>query len=109
MMTDPRDDLSPSDGVSDVFLEFDGMKTRLGSPNGEFTFRFVQRRGGQETVIATMSFPVQASHDGHPGMMVRAYDQLIGVLRQGLFASSRARAHYRNEVQLHYPLYPTQR
>jgi len=31
------------------------------------------------------------------------------VLRQGLFASSRARAHYRNEVQLHYPLYPTQR
>jgi hypothetical protein len=108
-MTDPRDDLSPSEGVSDVFLEFDGMKTRLGSPHGDVTFRFVQRRGGQEAVIATMSFPVQAGHDGHPGMMVRAYDQLIAALRQSLFYSSRARAHYRNEAQLHYPVYPTGR
>ena len=108
-MTDPRDDLSPSDGVSDVFLEFDGMTTRLGSPHGDFTFRFVQRRGGQESVIATMSFPVQAGHDGHPGMMVRAYDQLIALLRQSLHYSSRARAHYRNEAALHYPMYPTGR
>ena len=108
-MTDPRDDLSPSDGISDIFLEFDGMTTRLGSPDGDFTFRFVQRRGGQETVIATMSFPVRASHDGHPGMMVRAYDQLIAGLRQSLYHSSRARAHYRNEAQLHYPVYPTGR
>ena len=101
------DDLSPVDGVSDVFLEFEGMKTRLGSPHGDITFRFVQRRGGQETVIATMSFPVQAAHDGHPGMMVRAYDQLIPLLRQALYHSSRARSHYRNESALHYPLYPT--
>ena len=43
-MTDTRDDLSPSDGISDVFLEFDGMKTKLGSPSGDFTFRFVQRQ-----------------------------------------------------------------
>ena len=103
------EDLSPSDGISDVFLEFDGMRTRLGSPNGDFTFRFVQRRGGQETVIATMSFPVQAGHEGHPGMMVRAYDQLIAALRQSLFQAGRARAHYRNEAVLHYPLYPTMR
>ena len=103
------EDLSPSDGVSDVFLEFDNIRTKLGSPNGDVTFRFVQRRGGQEAVIATMSFPVQAAHDGHPGMMVRAYDQLIVVLRQSLFYSSRARAHYRNEAQLHYPVYPTGR
>jgi hypothetical protein len=108
-MTDPRDDLSPSDGVSDVFLEFEGMKTRLGSPHGDITFRFVQRRAGQEAVIATMSFPVQAGHDGQPGMMVRAYDQLIAALRQSLYQSSRARAHYRNEAQLHYPVYPTVR
>jgi hypothetical protein len=101
------DDLSPMDGVSDVFLEYDSVKTRLGSPNGDVTFRFVQRRGGQETVIATMSFPVQAGHDGLPGMMVRAYDQLIPLLRQALYQSSRARAHYRNEAALHYPLYPT--
>jgi len=103
------DDLSPSDGVSDVFLEFDSMRTRLGSPHGDVTFRFVQRRGGQETVLATMSFPVQAGHEGHPGMMVRAYDQLIPALRQALYYSSRARAHYRNEASLHYPLYPSAR
>jgi hypothetical protein len=108
-MTDPRDDLSPSDGVSDVFLEFDGMKTRLGSPDGDFTFRFVQRRGGQEAVIATMSFPVRAGHDGHPGMMVRAYDQLIPILRQALFHASRARSHYRNEVARLYPADPYRR
>jgi len=84
-MTEIRDDLSPTEGVSDVFLEFDGMKTRLGSAHGEFTFRFVQRRDGQEKVIATMSFPVQAGHDGHPGMMVRAYDQLIALLLGYLF------------------------
>ena len=103
------DDLSPRDGVSDVFLEFDNLRTRLGSPHGDVTFRFVQRRGGQETVIATMSFPVQAGHDGQPGMMVRAYDQLIPLLRQGLYHAARARSHYRNESQMHYPLYPTQR
>jgi hypothetical protein len=108
-MTDPRDDLSPSDGVSDVFLEFDGMTTRLGSPHGDFTFRFVQRRGGQESVIATMSFPVQAGHDGHPGMMARAYDQLITVLRQGLYSANKARSHYRNEAALHYPAFPKAR
>ena len=108
-MTDLRDDLSPIEGVSDVFLEFDGMKTRIGSPHGEFTFRFVQRRDGQERVIATMSFPVQAGHDGHPGMMVRAYDQLIAVMRQSLFYSGRARAHYRNEAAVRYPLYQTAR
>jgi hypothetical protein len=108
-MTDLRDDLSPSDGVSDVFLEFEGMKTRLGSPNGEFTFRFVQRRGGHESVIATMSFPVQAAHDGHPGMMVRAYDQLIPALRQSLFHAGRARSYYRNEVARLYPADPYRR
>ena len=108
-MTDPRDDLAPSDGVSDVFLEFEGLKTRLGSPSGDITFRFVQRRGGQESVIATMSFPVQASHDGHPGMMVRAYDQLIPALRQSLFQAGRARSHYRNEVARLYPPDPYRR
>ncbi|HET7084373.1 MAG TPA: hypothetical protein VFI23_06360 [Rhizomicrobium sp.] len=103
------DDLRPADGLCDVYLEFDGMHAHSGSPNGDFTFRFVHRRDDQEKVLATMSFQVQAGHDGHPGMMVKAYDQMITVLRQALFTADRARAFYRNEAQLHYPAFPNRR
>ena len=105
-----KDDLTPADGLCDVYLEFDGMHARAGSANGDFTFRFVHRtEEGQERVLATMSFHVQAGHDGHPGMMARAYDQLITVLRQGLYSANKMRAHYRNEAALHYPAFPKAR
>jgi len=103
------DNLTPMDGLSDIHLEFDGMRAHSGSPNGDFTFRFVQRRDGQEKIIATMTFPVRDSHDGHPGMMARAYDQLITVLRQGLYSANKMRSHYRNEAALHYPAFPKAR
>lgn len=107
---DARDDLTPGDGLCNVFIEFDGMQTRLGSPHGDFTFRFVQRQeGAPDRVVATMSFPVNAKDDGHPGMMVRAYDQLILVLRQNLFLAGRARNFYRSEVARLYPRDPYRR
>jgi len=64
---------------------------------------------GQERVLATMTFHVQAGHDGHPGMMARAYDQLITVLRQGLYSANKMRSHYRNEAAIHYPAFPKAR
>jgi hypothetical protein len=100
------DDLTPVDGLSDIHLEFDGMRAHSGSPNGDFTFRFVQRRDGQEKVVATMTFPVRDTHDGHPGMMARAYDQMIAVLRQGLHTAAKMRGYYRHESQTRYPRGP---
>jgi len=100
------DNLTPMDGLSDIHLEFDGMRAHSGSPNGDFTFRFVQRRDGQEKIIATMTFPVRDSHDGHPGMMARAFDQMIAVLRQGLFSAAKMRNFYRHEASSRYPRGP---
>ena len=102
-MTDPRDDLTPKDDLCDVFLEFDGLQTRLNSPHGDVTFRFVHRTEGYEKVIATMSFPVHSGHDGFPGMMARAHDQLIAVLRQSLYLAGKRRNHYRHEAATAYP------
>jgi hypothetical protein len=103
MMTDARDDLTPKDGLCDVFLEFDGLQTRPNSPHGDITFRFVHRTEGYEKVLATMSFPVNSAHDGFPGMMARAHDQLIAVLRQSLYLAGKRRSHYKHEAQTHYP------
>ena len=100
------DDLTPVDGVSDIHVEFDGMRAHSNSPNGDFTFRFVQRRDGQDKIIATMTFPVRDSHDGHPGMMARAYDQMIAVMRQGLHTAAKMRNYYRQESANRYPRGP---
>ena len=42
-------------------------------------------------------------------MMARAYDQLITVLRQGLYTAGKMRGHYRTEAALHYPAFPKAR
>ena len=44
-----------------------------------------------------------------PGMMGRAYDQLVQVMRQGLFHAGRMRSFYRTEASQRYPKYPHQR
>ena len=98
-----NEDLSPSDKLSDIHLEFAGMEQHSNSPHGDFMFRFVQRREGQEKLLATISFPVRDAHDGFPGMMGRACDQMISVLRQGLFTAAKLRTHYRFEAQTRYP------
>jgi len=100
------DNLTPMDGLSDIHLEFDGMRAHSNSPNGDFTFRFVQRRDGQEKVVATMTFAVRDNHDGHPGMMARAYDQMISVLGQGLHTADKMRNYYRQESMSRYPRGP---
>jgi hypothetical protein len=105
---DELGDLTPAEGLSDIHVEFDGMRAHSGSPNGDFTFRFVQRRDGQEKIVATLTFPVRGSHDGHPGMMARAYDQVIAVMRQGLFTAGKMRGFYRQEAALRYPRSPVQ-
>ena len=102
-MMDARDDLTPADGLCDVFLEFDGMQTRSNSASGDISFRFVYRKDGKEQVVATMSFPVNSGHDGFPGMMARAHDQLVAVLRQSLYVAGKRRSHYRQEASIHYP------
>jgi hypothetical protein len=99
-------DLSPAEGLSDIHVEFDGMRAHSGSPNGDFTFRFVQRRDGQEKIVATLTFPVRDGSDGHPGMMARAYDQVIAVMRQGLFTAAKMRSFYRQDAAIHYPRSP---
>ena len=38
-----------------------------------------------------------------PGMMARAYEQMIGVLRQGLFTAAKMRNYYRHESASRYP------
>ncbi len=100
------DDLTPIDGLCDIFLEFDNFQARSGSPHGDVTFRFVQRKDGQEKVLATMRFAVRDHHDGFPGMMGRAYDQMVAVLRQGLYTAGKMRSHYRHELATRYPRNP---
>ena len=104
------DELTPKESLCDIFVEFAGMEAHSNSPHGDFTFRFVQKRDGQpDRVVATLTFPVRDSHDGFPGMMGRAYDQLIQVMRQGLFHAGRMRTFYRSEASQRYPKYPHQR
>ena len=102
-MTDNANELTASDGLCDVFLEFEGMQMQSNSPHGDFTFRFVYRKDGHEKIMATMSFHVLDAHDGFPGMMARAYDQMVTVLRQSLYTSVKMRNHYRIEASKHYP------
>jgi hypothetical protein len=97
-MTAMADELTPSDGISDVWIELDGFDRHSNSPNATVRFRIVERQRGKEVILATVPFRVEAADDGLSGMIARAYDDLIAMLRQGLFAVDKMRAHYRSEV-----------
>jgi len=97
------DDLSPADGLCNIFLEFDGLDRHQGSSHANFRFRFVHKEQEQEFTMAVLSLPVSAADDGMEGMMVRAHDQLIRVLRQSLYVSDKMRQHYRSEAARYSP------
>jgi hypothetical protein len=46
-----------------------------------------------------LKFEVAARDDGLPGMIARAHDKLILVLRQALYTSDILRSHYRKEAE----------
>jgi hypothetical protein len=95
-MPEIADDLTLTDGLSDVRLELDGLDKYLDSTNVDVRFRFVRRANNVTSVIATLNFPVCAENDGLQGMIARAYDELIAVLRQGLYEANNMRTVYRN-------------
>ncbi|HXQ51880.1 MAG TPA: hypothetical protein VN802_12350 [Stellaceae bacterium] len=92
------DDLTPTDGLSNIWIELDGFDKHLNSGDADIRFRFVHKHGGNEATLAVLALPIMASTDGFYGMVARAYDDLIAILRQGLFVSDKMRTHYRSET-----------
>lgn len=93
-----NDDLSPSDGLSNVWIEFDGLDSHLDSGNADVRFRFVLSEGGHHQVLTTISLSTPAQHDGVTGLIARAHDEMIQILRQGLWTLDTMRRRYRSTL-----------
>lgn len=87
-------DLTPGDGLSDHFIEVDGLDN-LGQGHVAVRFRVFTWRDGVQTKVAWLSFPVAPQGDRIEGQIARAYDELILALRQCLLQAARARRQYR--------------
>jgi hypothetical protein len=98
-MTAMPNDLTPSDGLSNIWLEFAGFDHHQDSANADVRFRFVHKKDGTSTTLSELSLPVRAERDGFYGMVACAHDDLIAVLRQALYVSDKLRTHYRNEAE----------
>ncbi|HLY56765.1 MAG TPA: hypothetical protein VKS60_14475 [Stellaceae bacterium] len=81
-------DLSPRDGLSDVWVEFDGLDRHVEGADADVRFRFIHREDGINHLLSTIAFPIEAQADGIEGQIVRGYDKLIAMLRQALWSAS---------------------
>ena|SRR3569833_1492100 len=102
-MAEIRDDLIPTDGLCHVFLQFESMESHMQGSGADITFRFVRKKDGLDAVISRMTVAVSAHEDGVPGMIARAYDQIVLILRQSLHIADKMRTHYKTEAAKHYP------
>jgi hypothetical protein len=92
------DDLTPSDGLSNRWIEFDGLDCHEGYTDVRFRIYDTDRRDGSKRHVATLSFPVQGSNEFYQ-IVALGHDALIAFLRQALHLSSILRASYRKEAE----------
>lgn len=94
------DDLSPSDGLSNIWLEEESVSMPLEQGAArEVNFRFVLRSRDGYQQLGSLSLSVPMGDSGMPELWVRAYDTLIAALRQGLYTSDMMRSHHRKELE----------
>lgn len=62
----------PRDGISDLFVEFDGLDAIRGSGDSIVRFRIVRLQDGEESNVAMLPFHVRAEDDGLKGQTTRA-------------------------------------
>jgi hypothetical protein len=91
-------DITQKEGISDFWVEFDGLDSVHGSGDSIVRFRIIRIVSGHEEPQATLAFHVQALNDGLNGQIARAYDALIDAMRQMTFHADQMRAHYRKEA-----------
>ncbi len=98
-MTSQSNDLTPTDRLCNVFVEFAGLDRHLGSADADIRFRFTRLDDGHERVLTELSFPVAMEGDGFSGQVARGHDALIAMLRQALFLADKMRTYYRNAAK----------
>jgi hypothetical protein len=94
-MSEDKVDITPTDGVSNYWIEFAGFDKPYRSTGANIRFDIIEQDGKKDHYRATLSFPVAAADDGLHGMIARAHDDLIDALRQMLFSSDKMRSYYR--------------
>lgn len=92
-------DLSPGDGLSDHFVDIDGLDN-IGGGAAEVRFKMFTERDGVRRTLAILPFAVPPKNDGMEGMIVRGYDDLIAALRQMLYEAATARQRYKVDADL---------
>jgi hypothetical protein len=98
MPSDIKDDLSPSDGLSNVWIDLDGIQYH-GSKRSDVSFRVFRRStDGSDQFIAALSFPVHGSNEFYETVSL-AHDELIAFLRQALYVSNILRQSYRKSAE----------
>jgi hypothetical protein len=88
-------DLTPMEGISDYWVEFDGLDTVKGSGGAYVRFRMVRVKGQTDERQATFSFWVEPENDGVDGLIGRGFDQLIDAMRQMIFQADTMRSAYK--------------
>ena len=94
------EDLSPRQGLSDHFVNVDGLDN-LGHGNAAIRFRMFTSRDGAEETLATLVCKVPPRNDGMECMVARGYDELVAALRQMLFQAAAARRQYKKRAELY--------
>ena len=82
------------DGLCDYAITFSKMEV-LGGRAARYTFDIT----GKNAYIPSLSVDVGPREDGLRGMMVRAHDQMINVLRQLLYITGMARGAYEKQPE----------
>lgn len=91
-------DLAPTDGISDVWVELDGMD--IARENAPWTIRFRFFRGARDKkeIVGSIHFDVQGYGRPFEATMAEAHEKLISALRQSAAFASNARKAYSGEA-----------
>ena len=93
------EDLTPTDGLSNRWIEFEGIDRR-GRGHFDVKFRIYDREDGEDHWVSSITFPVAGSNELYEAVAL-AHDDLIAFLRQALYAADIMRNDYRNVAERH--------
>lgn len=92
------DDLTPSDGLSNRWIEFDGLDCHSRG-HTDVRFRiYDSERDGSKRFVTTLSFTVRGSNEFYE-IVALGHDALIAFLRQALHLSNILRQSYRKSAE----------
>jgi hypothetical protein len=90
-------DITPTDGISDYWIEMKGLdKKRNGAV---VSFEIIRVINGLDEHQATLNFSVQSQSDGLNGLIARAHDDLVAALRQMLYTADTMRQSYKTSAE----------